>query len=282
MLPLSRNAEFSVPPFSVTRASAPTFSVLTTNVPGPAMVGLFNVSLPFLCSRIAPPAMLNAPLLVPPAPINIVPALTLTVPVLLNTVPMEVVVFDCLLKVPLLLKVPPLMVLAKVLASVKLPVLLNALVFATEMVLLAPVLPDQVVLPAFTTRPPVIDLVPEPLMASVPPKFVMPAPVWVPAVQIDGPVTVSAPVPEMVPPPWFRPRIVVSEFSVEMNPLMIATSPTPGGPSGVQLVPTVQSSVDVFPGQVGGRGRYGMQRRGQNAGRPRSRGRMVYGYFLDA
>src|SRR5437773_10018441 len=92
--------------------------------------------------------MLNTPLLVPPPCISIVPAFTFTVPVLLNCVEMAVVVFDSLVKTPLLLKTPPplptLMALSNVLASVKVPVLLKAL--APDMLmalLLAAVLPDQ-------------------------------------------------------------------------------------------------------------------------------------------
>ena len=197
VLPLSRKAEFSVPPLIVTRASAPTLSVLTTSVPAPLVVTLFSVWLPLRNSSLAPLAMLNTPLSVPPPCISSVPAFTLTVPVLLNCVPTAVVVFDCLLKTPLLLKMPPpppaLMVLSNALASVKLPVLLKALALAMLMpLLLAAVLPDQVVLPALILRPPDNTLLPGPLIASVPPKVVLAvaAPVIVPPVQVAGPPNV--------------------------------------------------------------------------------------------
>src|SRR6476659_743444 len=50
VLPLNRKGEVRVPPFSVTTASAPTFSVLTTKVPAPWIVALSSVWLPFLNS----------------------------------------------------------------------------------------------------------------------------------------------------------------------------------------------------------------------------------------
>ena len=126
--------------------------------------------MPFLNSSLAPSAMLNTPVLVPPPPGRKVPAFTLTVPVLLKATLRAVVVFDCLLKVPLLLKMPPplpaLMLLSKVLASVKVPALLKLLAPDMRMVLLLPVLPDQVVLPAFRERPPASDLLVAPLIPA--------------------------------------------------------------------------------------------------------------------
>ncbi len=202
-LPLIRNAELSVPPLIVTRASAPTFSVLISSVPSPLVVTLLSTCVPLRISSLAPASIAKVPVLVPPDCISIVPASTLTVPVLLNTVLMVVVVADCLLNVSLLLKVPPMMVLAKPLESVKVPLLLKVLVAARVMVLLlAAVFPDQVVvLPAFTMRPPASCLPLAPLMARVPSNWVVPVPDRMPVVQIEGPVTVSVPVPDIVPPP---------------------------------------------------------------------------------
>ena len=183
-----------VPPFNATVASAPTFSVLISKVPAPLVVTLFIVWLPLRYSSLAPLAMLKTPVLVPPPFISRVPALTLTVPVLLNCVPMAVVVFDCLLKVPKLLKMPPpppaLMALSKPLASVKVPLLLKAPACEMAMALLPlPVLPVQVVSTAFTLRPPDSVLLFAPLMVSVPLNVVLCAavPVMVPPVQVDGP-----------------------------------------------------------------------------------------------
>ena len=84
-LPLNRKGEVSVPPFSVTTASAPTLSVLTTKVPAPLIVGLLSVWVPFLNSSVAPAARLKTPVLdVVLVPcISIVPAFTFVVPVLL-------------------------------------------------------------------------------------------------------------------------------------------------------------------------------------------------------
>ena len=133
-------------------------------------------------------------MLVPPPFISIVPALTLTVPVLLNCVPTAVVVFDCLLKVPLLLKAPPplptLIALLKVLASVNVPLLLKTLAPEMPMALLPlPVLPDQVVLPAFTMRPPDSVLLFGPLIVRSLAKVVLAAaaPVMVPPIQVARP-----------------------------------------------------------------------------------------------
>ena len=199
VLPLRMNGVVCVPPLIATVASAPTFSVLISKVPAPLVVTLFSVWLPLRNSSLAPFAMLNTPVLVLGSrlDINIVPAFTFTVPVLLNAVPMTVVVFDCLLKVPLLLKTPPplprFIALSKVLASVKVPLLLNTLAPEMPMALLPlPVLPDQVVLPAFTMRPPDSVLLFGPLMLSVLAKVVLCAavPVIVPPVQVAGPPNV--------------------------------------------------------------------------------------------
>ena len=84
VLPLNRNGEVSVPPFRVTMASAPTFSVLTRKVPSPWIVALSRVWVPFLNSSVAPAARLHtpvAPVALLPC-ISIVPALTFVVPVL--------------------------------------------------------------------------------------------------------------------------------------------------------------------------------------------------------
>ena len=58
VLPLSRNAELSVPPLIVTSASAPTFSVLICNVPAPLVVTLFSVWVPLRNSITVPAARL--------------------------------------------------------------------------------------------------------------------------------------------------------------------------------------------------------------------------------
>ena len=167
--------------------------------------------------------MLNNPVLVPPACINIVPEFTLTVPVLLNTVPMEVVVFCCLLKVPLLLKAPPLMLLSKVLVSLNMPVLLMALVLAMETVLLLPVLPPQEVAPTrLTMRPPAICLVAVPVMLMAPLAKVVPVPVMRPPVQFHGPAMLMFPVPPIAPADKFSPpvddaAVVLSEPPVTLK-----------------------------------------------------------------
>ena len=132
--------------------------------------------------------MLKTPLLVPPPFISIVPAFTLTVPVLLNTVPMLVVVFDCLLKVPLLLKVPTATDAAVEGVGIgEAAGVVEGVCFRQEMALLPlPVLPVQVVLPAFRLRPPDSVLPFGPLMVSVPAKVVLCAavPLMVPPVQV--------------------------------------------------------------------------------------------------
>src|SRR4051812_37510853 len=163
---------------------------------------LFSVWLPLRYSSVAPFAMLKVPVLVPPVAGRSVPALTLTVPVLLKTRPRIVAVFDCLVNVPPLLKVPaPLIVLSNAFASTKLPLLLKMLDVAKLIALLPlAVLPDQVVSPAFTVRPPLIALPAAPLMASVLAKVVLPVPNSVPAVHVDGPATARLPVPPSVPP----------------------------------------------------------------------------------
>ncbi|MGK2901035.1 MAG: hypothetical protein ACSLE9_20490 [Burkholderiaceae bacterium] len=129
---------------------------------------------------------------------------------------MEVVVFCCLLKVPLLLKTPPLMLLSKVLASLNVSVLLTALVLAMEMVLLLPVLPPHVVLPPrLTMRPPAICLVSVPVMLTAPLAKVAPVPVTMPPVQFHVPAMLMFPVPPIAPPDKFSPP--VDEAAVALN-----------------------------------------------------------------
>ena len=59
-LPLKRNGVVCVPPLMVTRASAPTRSLLIASVPRPCVVTPFRVLLPFLKSSTAPAAMLKS------------------------------------------------------------------------------------------------------------------------------------------------------------------------------------------------------------------------------
>ncbi len=104
---------------------------------------------------------------------------------------MDVVVADCLLNVPLLANVPLVMLLSKALLSVKVPVLVNTPPIERPIALLPfPVLPVQVVLPAFMSRPPVSVLVSAPLMVSEPENVVLCVvrPVMLPPVQVAGPV----------------------------------------------------------------------------------------------
>jgi len=78
---------------------------------------------------------------------------------------------------------------------------LKMLALANVMALLpAAVLPDHVVSPAFTVRPPVICLPAAPLMLSELAKVVVPAPKIVPPLQVEGPATANVPVPPKVPP----------------------------------------------------------------------------------
>ena len=91
----------------------------------------------------------------------------------------------------------------KALLSVKLPLLLSVPPLNKMALVLAAVLPPQVVAPASTSvRPPVRSLRPLPLISVAPSKRCVPAPLMSPPVQLVAPVTVSAPVPIKLPLLW--------------------------------------------------------------------------------
>jgi len=90
---------------------------------------------------------------------------------------------------------------ANAFGSVNVPLLLRV-PFESVIELFAAVLPLQLVGPfRFRIRPAVSVLVTVPVIVSALSYSVVPVPVCVPTVQVDGPVTVSVPVPPMMPPP---------------------------------------------------------------------------------
>src|ERR1051326_8175020 len=149
------------------------------------------------------------PLLLPPLLIWSVPACTLTVPLLLKLLlkvwkePHRLKAstpVPCLTKVPRLLKVPgptkEQLVSEELELTVKVPLLLK--VPPPKNSVADPV---QLAAPSFSrTRSSSTPLTP--LMLSAPPlaMMVLPAPLIVPAVQSNVPVTVTSPFPERVPP----------------------------------------------------------------------------------
>ena len=69
-------------------------------------------------------------------------------------------------------------------------------------------------------RPPDSSLAPAPLSDSSPSKRVVPAPVWVPASQVEGPATTTLPAPPSVPPLCASAAIVEAPFSASVPPEM--------------------------------------------------------------
>src|SRR5688500_1076962 len=106
-----------------------------------------------------------------------------------------------------------------------------------------PVLALQVVVPAFTVRPPEITLAPLPLSSSVLLKVVVAPPVMEPPVQVLKPLSVRMPVPPRAPPDKSRLVIDVLNDRVEFPLSIIALSPLPGTPMGDQFVSTPTSPV---------------------------------------
>ncbi len=86
------------------------------------------------------------------------------------------------------------------------------------------------------------------MIESAPTTVVLAAPLMLPAVQSDGPVTARPKAPKIVPPPSSRPSIVVSAASVAAPAFRTARSPAPGTPAGVQLAPSAQ--LPLPPNQV--------------------------------
>src|SRR5687768_9199217 len=132
---------------------------------------------------------------------------------------------------------------SKLLASFQVPVLLIVPPLNRIALLLADVLPLQVVLLTLTMRPSSISFRSLPVMDSPPANWVVAAPMMSPPDQVLKPLSVRLPGPLRVPPDKSRLVIPALKDKVEFPLLIIALSLMPGTPVGDQFVSTPNSPV---------------------------------------